>query len=67
MISHGKLTSLLLQVFDDVGVKKSSNKEEKFKSIEDVLEWIVEGADPWLNECVTYHKGTLNNSGYVRL
>ncbi len=67
MISHGKLTSLLLQVFDDVGVKKSSNKEENFKSIDDVLEWIAEGADPWLNECVTYHKSTLNNSGYVRL
>ncbi len=54
MISQGKLTSSLLQVFEDVGEKKSLNKEESFQSVGDILQWIIEGTDPWLKECVAY-------------
>jgi hypothetical protein len=54
MISHGKLTSSLLQVFEDVGDRKSLNKEESFQSVGDILQWIIEGTDPWLKECVAY-------------
>ena len=61
MISHGKLTSLLLQVFEDVGDRKSLNKEDNLQSVGDVLEWIEEGTDPWLNECVSYINSKLSS------
>ena len=65
MISHRKLTSLLLQVFDGAGKSKAAQTDDAFKSIDDVLEWISNGADPWLNECATYLTSTLNSKCHV--
>lgn len=61
MISHGKLTFMLAHIFDDVSEAGSRKTEVDFKSIDDVLEWIAAGADPWLNECATYLNSTLSS------
>ncbi len=61
MISHGRLTSLLLYIFDGAGEGRPETAKDVFTSIDDVLEWIADGTDPWLNECAAYLKPKLSS------
>jgi len=54
MISHERLTSLLLPIFDGAGEGRPETAKDVFTSIDDVLEWIADGTDPWLIECAAY-------------
>ncbi len=54
MISNENLASLLLAIFDVEGEESSVSEVSYFKSADDILKWIKEGTDPWLNECVSY-------------
>ena len=65
MISHGRLTSLLMHIFDSAGDQHAGSAKDVFTSVDDVLEWICAGTDPWLNECAAYLNTTLSNKCHV--
>jgi hypothetical protein len=65
MISHGRLTSLLMHVFDGAGEKSPGTYRDDFSSIDDVLAWIEKGTDPWLNECASYLNARLSRPCHV--
>ncbi len=53
-ISCRKSASILLYLLDDIENNRSGTAETAFTSIDDVLAWIADSADPWLIECAAY-------------
>ncbi|GMT40839.1 MAG: hypothetical protein IEMM0001_1574 [bacterium] len=65
MISHGRLISLLMHIFEGTGDSHPGTAEDVFTSIDDILKWIADGTDPWLNECAAYLNTTLSSKSYA--
>ncbi|MDQ1363914.1 MAG: hypothetical protein QG652_1776, partial [Pseudomonadota bacterium] len=61
MINNQPLSQLILPLFDDSPVPLKQ-EPPTFASLNALVDWIQQRADPWLNECALYFSATLDNS-----
>lgn len=66
MLNNKALTKLLQPLFEDsVSSKKTMHDNMPFDNINTLITWILDGPDPWLNECANYFSATLDNKAHV--
>jgi hypothetical protein len=58
MISNEKLSATLLPLFED-RPGGGPRKQHHFENLDQVLAWIDERSDPWLNDCYGYLRESL--------